>query len=207
MIPADPEALGAVFSAQAEALASQVLVTFELPPGVAGEQTVETSLTAGGNTFTDSAFVSLTRSDVGRRRTAGRSKPGQRRSSVATGFLLGALALGLGLAGVLAFALGGGSQRSRCSDQRARQLLRAGRQTRADVGGRRGHAKAQAASRTPPSTWPVRWCKGDFEDRLAKRLAGAGSSLKPAEWLLLHAAHRPRRRLRRAASSRAARSW
>ena len=30
--------------------------------------------------------------------------------------------------------------------------------------------------------------KGDFEDRLSKRLAGAGSSLKPAEWLLLHAA-------------------
>ena len=30
--------------------------------------------------------------------------------------------------------------------------------------------------------------KGDFEDRLSKRLAGAGISLKPAEWLLLHAA-------------------
>lgn len=29
--------------------------------------------------------------------------------------------------------------------------------------------------------------KGDFEDRLTKRLAGAGSSLKPAEWLLLRA--------------------
>ncbi len=28
--------------------------------------------------------------------------------------------------------------------------------------------------------------KGDFEERLSKRLSGAGSSLKPAEWLLMH---------------------
>ena len=59
VIPADADALGAVFSAQAEALASQVLVTFDLPAGVSGEQTVEASLSAGGTTFTDSAFVSL----------------------------------------------------------------------------------------------------------------------------------------------------
>ena len=65
VIPADPDALDAVFSAQADALASQVLVTFDLPPGVSGEQTVETSLAAGGNTFTDSAFVTLTGIDVG----------------------------------------------------------------------------------------------------------------------------------------------
>ena len=72
VIPADPDALGAVFSAQAEALASQVLVTFDLPPGVSGEQTVETSLTAGGSTFTDSAFVTLSGIDVGRRGAEGR---------------------------------------------------------------------------------------------------------------------------------------
>ena len=39
VIPAEATALGAVFSAQAEALASQVLVTFDVPEGVSGEQT------------------------------------------------------------------------------------------------------------------------------------------------------------------------
>ena len=84
-----------------------MLVTFDLPAGVSGEQTVEISLAAGGNTFTDSAFVTLTGS------TSAAAAPQDRRAREPlidrTGFMLGALAFGLGLAGVLAFALGGGS--------------------------------------------------------------------------------------------------
>ena len=47
VIPAEPTALGAVFSAQAEALASQVLVTFDLPDGISGDQ-IDRGVAVGG---------------------------------------------------------------------------------------------------------------------------------------------------------------
>jgi tight adherence protein B len=186
VIPADPEALGAVFSAQAEALASQVVVTFDLPAGVAGEQTVETSLTAGDDTFTDSAFVTLTSSTSAADAPAPRTvEPGEPLID-RTGFLLGALAFGLGLAGVLAFALGGGSSKS-LSDQRLSAYFEQGGGSAPAAGDRRNRAKAQGSLKDAAVGLAGQVVKGDFEDRLSKRLAGAGSSLKPAEWLLLHA--------------------
>lgn len=183
VIPADAGALGAIFSAQAEALASQVLVTFDRPAGVSGEQTVEASLSAGGAAFTDSAFVSLGTSD-----SSGAPqvvKPGSPMVG-RTGFLLGAIAFGLGLAGVLAFALGGGSTKS-LSDQRLNSYFAQGGASKGAVG-RGKQAKAQASLKETAVDLAGQIVKGDFEDRLAKRLAGAGSSLKPAEWLLVHGA-------------------
>jgi tight adherence protein B len=183
VIPADPEALGAVFSAQAEALASQVLVTFDVPEGVSGEQTVEASLTADGATYSDSAFVSIAGgANAGTPEVVDPGKPLIGRS----GFMLGILAFGLGLAGVLAFALGGGSSRS-LSDRRLDTYFAHGSGASA-AGDRRNRAKAQGSIKDAAVGLAGQVVKGDFEDRLSKRLAGAGSSLKPAEWLLLHAA-------------------
>ena len=180
---ADTEALTSVFSAQAEALASQVLVTFDLPEGVSGEQTVETTVTAGGSTYTDSAFVSLTGSetaDVPEVIDPGAPLIGR------NGFMLGVVAFGLGLAGVLAYALGGGATKS-LSDQRLNSYF-AGGGGAAPAAGRRGRAKAQTSLKDTAVDLAGQVVKGDFEEKLSKRLAGAGSSLKPAEWLLLHAA-------------------
>ena len=186
VISAEAGALSSVFSAQAEALASQVLVTFDLPAGVSGEQTVETSLTAGGATFTDSAFVSLASSgsDSAAPQVVEPGNPILGRN----GFFIGALAFGLGLAGVLAFALGGGASKS-LSEQRLGSYFAHGGGGGAQVmGGRRNRAKAQGSLKDAAVGLADQMVKGDFEDRLSKRLAGAGSSLKPAEWLLLHAA-------------------
>jgi tight adherence protein B len=186
VIPADPEALGAVFSAQAEALASQVLVTFDVPAGVSGEQTVEATLSAGGKTFTDSAFVSLaTSGSADAPQVVEPGTPLIGRSA----FLAGVLAFGLGLAGVLAFALGGGSSKS-LSDQRLNNYFSqgGGGTTAQGAKGRRSQAKAEGSLKDAAVGLAGQMVKGDFEDRLTKRLAGAGSSLKPAEWLLLHAA-------------------
>jgi tight adherence protein B len=183
VIPADPEALGAVFSAQAEALASQVLVTFDLPSGVAGEQTVEASLTAGGSAFSDSAFVTLG------------STEGSTAPEVVVpgnpligpgGFLIGAIVFGLGLAGILAFALGGGTSKS-LSDQRLEAYFEQSGASATTGNGRRNRGKAEGSLKDAAVGLAGQVVKGDFEDRLSKRLAGAGSSLKPAEWLLLHA--------------------
>jgi tight adherence protein B len=185
VIPADPSALSAVFAAQAEALASQVLVTFDVPDGVSGEQTVEASLSAGGTTFTDSAFVSLSSSGSGADAPQvvepGNPLIGQ------SGFLLGALAFGLGLAGVLAFALGGGANKS-LSDQRLNNYFAHGGGAAPGSKGRKGQPKAQGSLKDAAVGVAGSMVRGDFEDRLTKRLAGAGNSLKPAEWLLLHAA-------------------
>lgn len=184
VIPADPEALGSVFSAQAEALASQVLVTFELPEGVSGEQTVEATLSAGGTTFTDSAFVSLAGSaSADAPQVIERDNPIVGRSA----FLLGLLAFGLGIAGVLAFALGGGASKS-LSEQRLNNYFAHASATGQGGKGRKGQPKAQGSLKETAVDLAGSMVKGDFEDRLSKRLAGAGSSLKPAEWLLLHAA-------------------
>ena len=184
VIPADPEALGSVLSAQAEALASQVLVTFDLPDGVSGEQTLEATLSAGGTTFTDSAFVSLAStgaSDAPQLVEPGNALIGR------TGLLLGLLAFGLGLAGVLAFALGGGSSKS-LSDQRLNNYFANGRDTTQGAKRTRSQATAQGSLKDAAVGLAGQMVQGDFEERLTKRLAGAGSSLKPAEWLLLHAA-------------------
>ena len=185
VISANAEALQSVFSAQAEALASQVLVTFDLPEGVSGEQTVETSLTADGTTFTDSAFVSLAGSDSGSAGSLEVIEPSEPLIG-RSGFLLGALAFGLGLAGVIAFAIGGGTGKS-LSDQRLSSYFAHGGAASASGGGR-SRAKAEGNLKDAAVGLAGQVVKGDFEDRLAKRLAGAGSSLKPAEWLLLHAA-------------------
>lgn len=183
---ADTAALSSVFSAQAEALASQVLVTFELPHGVTGEQTVETTLIAGGSTYTDSAFISLADSGAGAADAPQIIEPG---SPIVgrNGLLLGALAFGLGLAGVLAFAIGGGARKS-LSERRLDNYFSQGSGGASVAGGRGNRAKAQASLKDTAVDITGQMVKGDFEARLTKRLAGAGSSLKPAEWLLLHAA-------------------
>jgi tight adherence protein B len=182
VIPADPEALGAVFAAQAEALASQVLITFELPSGTSGEQTVNASISAAGSTFTDSAFVTLSgEAATSAPRVVEPGNPLIGRN----GFLIGAVAFALGLAGILAFALGGGASKS-LSDQRLSAYFEQSGNAGAPGGGRRGRAKAQGSLKDAAVGLAGQVVKGDFEDRLAKRLAGAGSSLKPAEWLLLH---------------------
>ncbi|GAA5137168.1 hypothetical protein GCM10023339_77110 [Alloalcanivorax gelatiniphagus] len=188
VIPADPDALGSVFAAQAEALASQVVVTFALPSGISGEQDVETSLSAGGTTFTDSAFVTLASSATSSSSASAPKvvEPGKPLIG-RNGFLIGAVVFGLGLAGVLAFAIGGGSGKS-LSDQRLDAYFEQSGASAPGTGNRRDRPKAEGSLKDAAVGLAGTMVKGDFEDRLAKRLAGGGSSLKPAEWMLLHAA-------------------
>lgn len=182
VIPAEATALGAVFSAQAEALASQVLVTFDVPDGMTGEQTVEASISSSGATFTDSAFVSFASSpSTGLPDVVEPAAPLVGRN----GLLLGGLALGLGLAGVLAFAVGGVGRRSLSEERLSNYFAQGGGSPTND--GRSSRAKSPVSLKDTAVDLAGQVVKGDFEERLSMRLAGAGSSLKPAEWLLLHA--------------------
>jgi tight adherence protein B len=59
VIPAEQGALESVFSDQADALAQQLVVTFDRPEDVADEVNISVGLESGGTTYTDSAFVSI----------------------------------------------------------------------------------------------------------------------------------------------------
>ena len=61
VIPADADALGQVFTDQAEALAQQLLVSIELPEGVAGEADLAVEVATDGTTYSDSvSYTHLT---------------------------------------------------------------------------------------------------------------------------------------------------
>ncbi|MBL0747469.1 type II secretion system F family protein [Nocardioides baculatus] len=174
VIPAEEGALDAVFSAQADALSQQLLVTFDRPEDAAAEVNLGVTVDAGGASFTDSAFVSIgvaaTGPDIVE---SGRSLVGT------PGMLGGALALALGLAGILAVTLGGPKTSS------------ADRRLDAYFGDKPAKGSAKSASgadlRGSAVALTDKVVSADLESRISRRLAGAGSALTAAEWLLLHA--------------------
>lgn len=180
VIPADPTALTSVFNERADALAKQLLVTFDAPTGTSADVSIDVIVEADGQTYHDSAFANLGAGfetpdviDTGRALVG---KPAM---------LAGAAALAVGLAGLLAIVLNGaGSTRSE-SDRRLDAYF-----------GRTTKNPTDKASRKATSTTSLKGSAVEFtskvvsdsvEARVAQRLAGAGSSLNPSEWVLFHA--------------------
>lgn len=172
VIPAEQGALEGVFSAQADALAQQLLVTFDRPEDAADEVDLGVTVDAGGTSYTDSAFVSI---------GAATSAPDivkSGKSLVGTpGMLGGALALALGLAGLLAVVIAGPNTSS--ADRRLDAYFGEKK------GGRGKSSSADLRGSAVALTDKV--VSADLETRVSQRLAGAGSALTAAEWLLLHA--------------------
>jgi tight adherence protein B len=173
VIPAEQGALESVFSDQADALAQQLVVTFDRPEDVADEVNISVGLESGGTTYTDSAFVSIgTASSAPDLVSSGKSLVGT------PGMLAGALALALGFAGVLAVAISGPNKSS--ADRRLDEYFGEGRS-----GKRRSDSTADIKGSAVALTDKV--VSADLETRISQRLAGAGSALTASEWLLLHA--------------------
>ena len=172
VIPAEQDALSAVFSARADALAQQLLVTFDRPADGAAEVNLSVTVDAGGTSFADSAFVSIGAAKSGPDIvTSGRSLVGT------PGMLGGALALALGLAGVLAVVINGPDKSS--ADRRLDAYFGENSRGKGKSGGG-ADIKGSAVALTDKVV------SADFETRVSQRLAGAGSALTAAEWLLLH---------------------
>ena len=179
VIPADPDALEAVFSAQADALAEQLLVT--LRPSRRTSPTRSTSrvtVDAGGTTYTDSAFVSL---------GSGRGRPRRRRAPAGRWSARPACSLG---------AAGPGPRPRRRPRRRPRgDRSKSSAERRLDayfgegspVAAKRRSADATADLKDSAVALTDKVVNGDLETRISQRLAGAGSALTAAEWLLLHA--------------------
>jgi tight adherence protein B len=165
----DPTSLAQAFTAQADALTRQVLVRFERPDDAAEEVALEVSVPAGASVFTDGAYVAL---------PGAADETGQIVLEDAlvgrTGLLLGAAALGLGVAMLLGVVLMG------------RRGPTAGQRHLAAYLGETGPAGTDGL-RESAVAFADKMVKGNLEARLVRRLGGAGLSVTPAEWALIHA--------------------
>ena len=178
VIPADPNALANVFGEQADALSQQLLVSFDRPAEVSGDASIDIAVSAGGQTYRDSTLVTLADAGV----SLDVVDTGQALVSRPV-MLLGALALALGLAGILSTVLSG------ATDTRSGTERRLDSYFNADKGGgstrrRRGASKADLRGSALGLADKV--VSADLETRISRRLLGAGSALTAAEWLLLH---------------------
>lgn len=182
----DPTALTELFADEAQNLARQILITFPVPPESAGSDVdLAVSLAAEGSTYGDQAFVSLGEAvqepeqDTAHTTPLAIDKP---RFVITRPMLIGGVsALGAALLIAVASLLGVFRGEAKVSlDDR--------------LAGYGGHGVAP-----PPAAAPVNVKesalgfaqkaigRGSFEARLSRKLDAAGMSLKPAEWVLLHA--------------------
>jgi tight adherence protein B len=177
IVPADPKGLSSVLESQGQALAHQLVMSFDVPAGASQEASVDVTIVSDGQTYADSAFVSLMSNrfdapDVVASGKALVSKPVM---------LLGALALALGMAGLLTTVLTGASDGRSTSARRLDSYF-------GESG--KGRRKAEGSTDLKGSAVAMtdRVVSADLETRVSGRLAGAGSAFTASEWLLLHAA-------------------
>ncbi|WP_439936382.1 type II secretion system F family protein [Nocardia sp. N13] len=173
VVPAEQSALESVFSAQADALAKQLVVTFDRPEDSASEVNLGVSVNAGGTSYSDSAFVS-----IGAASTAPDLVDSGKSLVGTPGMLLGALALALGFGGILAVAIAGPNKSS--ADRRIEAYF-------GEAGKAKRRSDASADLRGSAVALTDKVVSADLETRISQRLAGAGSALTASEWLLLHA--------------------
>lgn len=164
-----PEELSAAFGDAADALAHQQLVTVDLPNDHSEQADLEVAVEVDGTTYRDAATVSL---DVPE--SAASSIITVRRPALSTPiFYAAAVAFSVTLTFLVALVLGGFRRRS-AAQRRVADYLGENSTSTNDL---RGSATSVVESVT-------RAVGEDFETRSAQRLAAAGMSLKPAEWLL-----------------------
>ncbi len=184
----DPKDLEALFAQQAQVLASQLLVTFDVPSGWdGGDANLEVSVDAAGETYTDSAFVRLPAA-------VQETKPNSDSSAeplpadepwfvVSKHVMIGGLvAVGVGVALLIAmmtgvFAFG---KKATVTDRLAPYGLSAAGRSAGGPGTSPG-VKAKAIDVTERALR-----SGGLDVRLAKKLDAAAMGMHAAEWLLLH---------------------
>lgn len=185
VVDATPEALSSLFAAEAEALDRQVLVTATVPRDLdAVEQTVRVTVPTSTGPVTAEAFAAVAESVAGGTgvdaqlvRSSGWALPGW-------AMYAGVAALGAGLVGLLVALVPRRAPAASPADRVAAYTAATGvggdpaPQARMDTEQALAQAKDAAAG-------VLRRNKG-LEARIARRLDGAGSELKPAEWLLVH---------------------
>jgi tight adherence protein B len=188
VIDADPEALRKAFTEEADALARQVLVTAELPESVTSEDaSVSVSLPTDDTILVADAFAAVRN---GPAEAASSSSTSSTPASAAPGMMIpetwmyvGLAGVGIGLLLLLYLLVPKPAVQLTAGDVASTYTLRSSS---------RSHSAApklepdQALVQATDAAAKVLHRNTGLEARIAKRLEGAGNSLKPAEWLLLH---------------------
>lgn len=181
----DPEALGSLFAREADALARQLLVAAELPANFDGvESSVTVEVTAGSQTFVDSAFAKV------RLASAPQANP-EKPTTPAKTFLISEpiMLVGLGAAGialgiVVLVALGGLQTAKPTIEQQMAGYGRHGLRPSTRPIHAATHGDGVTAGAKSLAEQVLSANKG-FDAALSAKLEAAGMSLKPAEWLLI----------------------
>ncbi|MCW2846826.1 MAG: hypothetical protein JWR90_800 [Marmoricola sp.] len=192
----DPAALTAAFAKEATVLARQVVVTAEIPEGFSKTTSnVEVTVPTGTESFTASAYVPVQlASDITAKKAVVAAPTPVKAGPLdfsPTMMYAAVGAVGVGLLGlVAALALGG---RKPASNLTLNEQIRA--YGVMSVPGRPGPRRDSEDPGENPFTGQAKAAaeralanNKNLEAKIAHSLEGAGLSLKPAEWLLIHAA-------------------
>ncbi len=179
VIPADTAGLTAVLNERAEALAEQLLVTFEAPYGSGQDASIDIVVAVGETKYQDNAFVTL---------GPGFEAPDIVKSGKAlvgnSGMLFGAMALALGFFGLLSIVLVSAGDRRSDSARRLDAYFNGADTDQAGAG--RTKSRNPAEIRGSAVAITNKFVSADREAKISLRLAGAGSSLNASEWVLVH---------------------
>jgi tight adherence protein B len=185
---ADSGALTKAFTGEADLLARQVLVTATLPASQKpGDANINVSLDANGQTYSDSAFATVrTKPSPGSAANTAPVPVAKSKYSIPRSVVLAAVAaIGIGLVGlVFLISLTGPSRSKPASIEEQIQAYgthgvqpkRAKPETGSPIDQARVAAEQVLANNK------------SLEARISSRLEAAGMALKPAEWILIHAA-------------------
>jgi tight adherence protein B len=187
VLTTDPATLQQVFKNEANQLASQLLVTGTVPAGLSGKEgNLAVSVKAAGKTYSDSAFVTMSTKPLTTPVINTNPVPvAPGRFLVSRNVMLGGVvALALGLI-VLIFALLGGTGNPRESIEH--RIAAYARPTRTRAQAPPSHEQTGVGAQAVEVAQRALHSNADLEQKLGTRLDGAGMSLKPPEWLLMHA--------------------
>ncbi len=201
----DPDALTELFNEEAAALARQVLVTAALPEGFdATEGSVAISVEAGGETYSDTAFVSFGKvATEAPPRTAAGPLPVEPPSPLMNQDALWGGTRRTRVSGVLVVLLGAfgvfGKRDKETLEDKISAYTRAGAAKNAKAAAARaasatGSARRHVAESAVDLAQKALEGNAGFEAKLGGKLEGADISLKPAEWILRPRRHRARSR-------------
>jgi tight adherence protein B len=186
----DPTALTEVFAAEAENIARQILISATVPPGEnITEGTLAVSVTAGGTTYSDSAFVNVAKSTG--------PAPGVQRTKLVpaedTGFdvsqsmmLAGIAAAGVGCLVLLLSVLGAFGSKGETVEDRISAYTRKGSRKLSQSRAQQAQPQGVTAQAVGIAEKALEG-SGGLAPALGVKLEAAGMSMKPAEWLLAHA--------------------
>ncbi|HEX7739596.1 MAG TPA: type II secretion system F family protein, partial [Marmoricola sp.] len=184
---ADPTALSATYAKEASALARQVLVTAKVPAGKAHDASVQVSLTAGGQTYTDSAYIQVRDTGTTPAPKLVKPTPVGHGSGLPWAIALAAIvAVGLGLGG-LVLTMAGPKKEHRPPPSVEDQIKTYGPSGTGARPGERVEAKTGLTDQFRDVAGRVLENNKSLEAKIEGRLEAAALSLKPSEWLLIHA--------------------